>query len=162
MEHVRRENAALLRRASAAKLLFETIKGERAKARRAYVAPLREKIKQLGHLLFNDTFEVEVSEDLVITSRTLDGITVSFDSLSGGTKEQLSLIARLACAMIVGKEGNGAPIILDDALGYTDPKRLKLMGAVLAKAGQACQIIILTCMPDRYKNVGDATVVRMG
>jgi len=162
LEHVRRENAALLRRASAAKLLFETIKSERAKARRAYVAPLREKIEQLGHLLFNDTFEVEVSEDLVITSRTLDGTTVSFDSLSGGTKEQLSLIARLACAMIVGKDGNGAPIILDDALGYTDPERLKLMGAVLAKAGQACQIIILTCMPDRYKNVGDATVVRMG
>ena len=160
--HVRRESAALVRRASAASLLFETMKDERDKARRAYVAPLREKIEQLGRLLFNDTFEVEVSEDLVITSRTLGGATVSFDSLSGGTKEQLSLIARLACAMIVGKDGGGAPLILDDALGYTDPERLKLMGAVLAKAGQACQIIILTCMPDRYRNVGEAAVVRMG
>ena len=162
LEHVRRESAALVRRASAARLLFETMKDERDKARRAYVAPLREKIEQLGRLLFNDTFEVEVSEDLVITSRTLGGATVSFDSLSGGTKEQLSLIARLACAMIVGKDGGGAPLILDDALGYTDPERLKLMGAVLAKAGQACQIIILTCMPDRYRNVGEAAVVRMG
>ncbi len=162
LEHVRRESAALVRRASAARLLFETRKDERDKARRAYVAPLREKIEQHGRLLFNDTFEVEVSEDLVITSRTLGGATVSFDSLSGGTKEQLSLIARLACAMIVGKDGGGAPLILDDALGYTDPERLKLMGAVLAKAGQACQIIILTCMPDRYRNVGEAAVVRMG
>lgn len=162
LEHVRRESAALVRRASAARLLFETMKDERDKARHAYVAPLREKIEQLGRLLFNDTFEVEVSEDLVITSRTLGGATVSFDSLSGGTKEQLSLIARLACAMIVGKDGGGAPLILDDALGYTDPERLKLMGAVLAKAGQACQIIILTCMPDRYRNVGEAAVVRMG
>jgi len=162
LEPVRRESAALVRRASAARLLFETMKDERDKARRAYVAPLREKIEQLGRLLFNDTFEVEVSEDLVITSRTLGGATVSFDSLSGGTREQLSLIARLACAMIVGKDGGGAPLILDDALGYTDPERLKLMGAVLAKAGQACQIIILTCMPDRYRNVGEAAVVRMG
>lgn len=162
LEHVRRETAAMVRRASAARLLFETMKDERDKARRAYVAPLREKIEQLGRLLFNDTFKVEISEDLAITSRTLGGATISFDSLSGGTKEQLSLIARLACAMIVGKNGGGAPLILDDALGYTDPERLKLMGAVLAKAGQVCQIIILTCMPDRYRNVGEAAVVRIG
>ncbi len=55
-----------------------------------------------------------------------------------------------------------ASLILDDALGYTDPERLKLMGAVLAKAGRECQIIILTCVPDRYSNVGEATVVRLG
>jgi uncharacterized protein YhaN len=33
----------------------------------------------------------------------------------------------------VAKDG-GTPVILDDALGYTDPERLKLMGAVLAVA----------------------------
>ncbi|MDI6776746.1 MAG: AAA family ATPase [Syntrophales bacterium] len=162
LEHLRREKEALDRRASAGRLLFETMKDERDRTRRAYVAPLKEKIGQLGRLLFDDSFAVEVSEDLLITSRTLDGTTVSFDSLSGGAKEQLSLIARLACAMIVGKEGKGAPLILDDVLGYTDPERLKLMGAVLAKAGQVSQIIILTCMPDRYRNVGKAAVVRMG
>jgi|TARA_B100000315_G_scaffold45421_1_gene40281 uncharacterized protein YhaN len=80
---------------------------------------------------------------------------------SGGTKEQISLISRLACAITVSKDG-GASLILDDALGYTDPERLKLMGAVLAKAGRECQIIILTCVPDRYNNVGEAKVVRLG
>jgi hypothetical protein len=60
-----------------------------------------------------------------------------------------------------GKDG-GASLILDDALGYTDPERLKLMGAVLAKAGKECQIIILTCVPERYSNIGEATVVRLG
>ena len=63
--------------------------------------------------------------------------------------------------MTVSK-GGGAVLILDDALGYTDRERLKLMGAVLAKAGKECQIIILTCVPDRYSNIGDATVVRLG
>ena len=53
------------------------------------------------------------------------------------------------------------PIFLDDALGNTDPERLKLMGAVLAKAGKECQIIILTCVPQRYSNVGEATVVHL-
>lgn len=155
-----RENAATQRRAAAARLLLTTLREERDKMRRAYVAPLKERIEQLGRLVFNDSFQVAVGEDLSMTQRTLDGMTVPFESLSGGTKEQLSLLARIACAMIVAKEG-GAPLILDDALGYTDPERLKGMGAVLARAGEACQIIILTCVPERYSHVGRPTVVRL-
>ena len=161
LDHVRQENAAMTRRAQGAKLLYVTMKEERDKARRAYVAPLKEKIERLGRLVFNSSFEVEVTEDLSVAGRAMDGSSVPFESLSGGTKEQISLISRLACAMTVSKDG-GAPLILDDALGYTDPERLKLMGAVLARAGKECQIIILTCVPDRYGNVGEATVVRLG
>ena len=161
LDHIRQENVAMIRRAQAARLLHVTMKEERDKARRAYVAPLKEKIERLGRLVFNNSFEVEVTEDLSVASRTMDGSNVPFESLSGGTKEQISLISRLACAMTVSKDG-GASLILDDALGYTDPGRLKLMGAVLAKAGKECQIIILTCVPERYNNVGEATVVRLG
>jgi len=50
---------------------------------------------------------------------------------------------------------------LDDTLGYTDPERLRLMGAVLAKAAKECQIVIFTCVPDRYGNVGEATIVAL-
>jgi len=151
----------MIRRAQAASMLYVTMKEERDKARRAYVAPLKEKIERLGRLVFNNSFEVEVTEDLSVAGRAMDGSNVPFESLSGGTKEQISLISRLACAMTVSKDG-GASLILDDALGYTDPERLKLMGAVLAKAGKECQIIILTCVPDRYNNIGEATVVRLG
>ncbi|MGB5890491.1 MAG: hypothetical protein WBH75_11040, partial [Thermoanaerobaculia bacterium] len=161
LDHIRQENAAMIRRAQAARLLYVTMKEERDKARRAYVAPLKEKIERLGRLVFNNSFEVDVTEDLSVASRAMDGSNVPFESLSGGTKEQISLISRLACAMTVSKDG-GASLVLDDALGYTDPERLKLMGAVLAKAGKDCQIIILTCVPDRYSNVGEATVVRLG
>ena len=161
LDHTTQDNAAILRRAKAAQLLYVTMSEERDKARRTYVAPLKEKIERLGRLVFNNSFEVEITEDLSIASRAMDGSNVPFESLSGGTKEQLSLISRLACAMTVSKDG-GASLILDDALGYTDPERLKLMGAVLAKAGKECQIIVLTCVPDRYNNVGEATVVRLG
>ena len=161
LDHIRQENAAMMRRAQAAKLLYATMKEERDTARRAYVAPLKEKIERLGRLVFDNSFEVEVTEHLSVASRTMDGSNVPFGSLSGGTKEQISLISRLACAMTISQDG-GASLILDDALGYTDPERLKLMGAVLAKAGKECQIIILTCVPDRYNNVGEATVVRLG
>jgi uncharacterized protein YhaN len=125
------------------------------------VAPLKDKIEQLGRLVFDETFQVDISEELLISSRTLRGITVPFDSLSGGTREQLSLIFRAACSMIVAKDG-GMPLILDDALGYTDHERLRLMGTVLAKAAKECQIVIFTCVPDRYGNVGEANVVAIG
>lgn len=149
------ENASLTRRAAAADLLYTTMSEERDRARHAYVAPLRERIEALGRLVFDHTFQVEVSDDLQIVSRTLNSVTVRFDSLSGGTKEQLSLIFRLACAMIVAADG-GAPIIVDDTLGYTDPERLSLMGAVLAKAAKECQLVIFTCVPGRYSNIGAA------
>jgi DNA repair exonuclease SbcCD ATPase subunit len=161
LERLIADNKSLFRRASSAKCLFETMQQEREKARRAYVAPLKEKIEELGRLVFDETFQVDISEELLIASRTLKDVTVPFDSLSGGTREQLSLIFRAACSMIVAKDG-GMPLILDDALGYTDPERLRLMGAVLAKAAKDCQIVIFTCVPDRYGNVGEATVVAIG
>ena len=122
---------------------------------------LKEKIEHLGRLVFDDSFQVEINEKLQIANRTNKDATVPFNSLSTGTREQLSLIFRLACSMIVAKDG-GTPLILDDTLGYTDPIRLRLMGAVLAKAAKECQIVIFTCVPERYSNVGEASVVSLG
>ena len=115
---------------------------------------------RLSHLVFNNTFEVDATEDLSVARRAMDYSNVPIEPLSGGTKEHVSLISRLAYAMTVSKDGE-TPLILDDALGNTDPERLKLKGAVLAKAGKECQIIILTCVPDQYNNVCEATVVRL-
>lgn len=160
LERIDMDNHALFQRGAAAKLLFETMRTERDEARRTYVAPLKQQIERLGRLVFDNDFQVEVSDELQIISRTSNGVTVPFSSLSGGTKEQLSLIFRLACSMIVAKDG-GTPLILDDALGYTDPDRLQLMGAVLAKASKECQVVIFTCVPDRYSNIGEATLVSL-
>jgi DNA repair exonuclease SbcCD ATPase subunit len=158
LEQLEFKNRATTRRANAAKCLFDTMCEERDKANRAYVAPLKDKIERLGRLVFDPSFQVTIDDDLKITSRTVSGVTVPFDSLSGGTKEQLSLIYRLSCSMVVAKDG-GTPVILDDALGYTDTERLKLMGAVLAVAAKQCQIVIFTCVPERYAFIGEAAVV---
>lgn len=158
LEQLDFKNRSIALRASAAKCLFDIMSEERDKASRAYVAPLKDKIERLGRLVFDPSFQVTIDDDLRITSRTVSGVTVPFDSLSGGTREQLSLMYRLSCSMIVAKDG-GTPVILDDALGYTDPERLKLMGAVLAVAAKECQIVIFTCVPERYAFIGEAAVV---
>ena len=159
--HAERVARSLRRRADAARLLYDTLAAKRDAARRAYVRPLREKIVALGALIFGGGFEVELSEDLAITSRTLDGRTVPYASLSGGAREQLDLVTRLAAAMIVADE-DGVPLLLDDALGYSDAGRLQSLGAVLSEAGRHCQIIVLTCVPDRYRHVAGATTVHVG
>jgi len=111
--------------------------------------------------VFGPDFEVELDEqDLSVVSRTLNGRTIPFASLSIGAKEQIALISRLACATIVAPDG-GVPVILDDALGNSDPQRLATMGAALAVAGRQSQIIVLTCQPDRYEHVGGARTVRL-
>jgi len=156
-----RELATHSARADARKLLFETLRLARETARLAYIGPLREKIEALGRVVFGASLRIDMTEDLRIASRTLDRRTVPFESLSVGAREQLGVITRLACAMIVAPDG-GVPVILDDALGYSDPGRLEAMGAVLALAGRSCQVIVLTCYPERYRHVGGATIRRIG
>lgn len=149
------------RRAVARRVLYETLRAERETARRSYVGPLRERIEHLGGLVFGPSFRVELDDSLRIVNRTIDDQTIPFESLSMGAQEQLGLVTRLACAMIVAPDGGGVPFILDEALGNSDPQRLETMGAVLSIAGRHCQIIVLTCQPERYQHVGGATVVRL-
>ncbi len=152
---------AAVRRAAAAERLYRTMEKKHEEARQAYLAPLREKIEQLGRLVFDESFRVELDDSLAIATRTLGGRTVPFGSLSGGAREQLSLVARLAAALLVD-ETDGVPLIFDDTLGHTDPARLEGMGAMLALAGDRCQVIVLTCTPGRFRHVGGATVVSYG
>lgn len=160
LERLELEHEGLLARANAARLLFETLRELRDATRKRYVAPLRERIEKLGSIVFGESLQVDLGDDLQIQSRTLGGRTVPFKDLSVGTQEQLAVIARLACAMTVSADG-GVPVILDDALGYSDPERLQEMGAVIARAGRDTQIIILTCMPERYRYIGSASVLRL-
>lgn len=158
-DRLRIESERLELRAEAALLLFQTFDQRRAQARAKFVAPFRAKIESLGRLVFGTGFEVQLDEDLRIESRTLDGDTVGFDSLSSGTREQLALISRLACAELVATGGEGAPVVFDDALGWADPQRLKQMAAMIGVASTRSQVIVLTCTPGRFAGIGNATVV---
>ena len=154
------ELASVQRRAGAAERLWSTLNKHRNAAREAYVRPLKEAIERLGSIVFGTGFEVAIAEDWSIVSRTLHGKTLPFEDLSVGAREQLGILARLAAAQIVARQ-DGVPLIIDDALGFADPSRLETMGAAIAAAGRQCQIIILTCTPGRFTNVGSAQVVRL-
>lgn len=154
-DHASAECARVRSRARAAQLLRSVMARHRDNTRLRYVDPFRAEIERLGRTVFGPTFEVEVDSDLRICNRTVDGRTVPYESLSGGAREQLGIVARLAVAALVAKEDT-VPVVIDDALGFTDPDRLAKMGAVFDAVGAHGQVIVLTCMPDRYAGVQGA------
>ena len=160
LERARAEHLRIGERAKAAELLRSTMIRHRDSTRQRYVKPYRTELERLGREVFGGSFEVDVDTELTIQTRTLDGCTVPYDSLSGGAKEQLGILARLAGAALVAKEDT-VPVIIDDALGFSDPDRLVKMGAVLNSVGDRGQVIVLTCTPGRYDGVADAEVIEL-
>ncbi|WP_132993860.1 AAA family ATPase [Gordonia zhaorongruii] len=145
-------------RAAGARVLHETLQRKRSESRARYIDPFARRLEELASPVFGDGVRFEIGDDFQIATRTLDGVTVDVSALSGGAREQLGLLARLACASLVDV-ADGVPVILDDALGYTDPKRLTSMARVLSTSAGDAQIIVLTCTPDRYRDVRDATLI---
>jgi recombinational DNA repair ATPase RecF len=150
--------ARVTRRATAARRLRDVVGEHRAAASRRYVQPLKERIDALGRLVFNGSFSVEIDDALAIVNRSLDGVTVPFESLSIGAQEQVGILARLAAAELVGEHAH-VPLLMDDTLGYADEDRLATMGVAIAKVARDNQVIILTCMPSRFAYIGNATTV---
>jgi len=154
-EHAEAEYLRMHRRARAAQLLRSVMTRHRDATRLRYVDPFRNQVERLGRIVFGDSFEVEIDSALRICSRTLAGRTVPYESLSGGAKEQMGIVARLASAALVAKD-DSVPVVIDDALGFTDPDRLIKMGTVFNAVGGDGQVIVLTCSPQRYASVAGA------
>lgn len=159
-EHAYAAYSRIQQRARAVDLLRSVMVRHRDNTRQRYVEPFRTEVERLGRTVFGESFEVEIDSDLRIVSRTLNGRTVPFESLSGGAKEQLGIVARLAVAALVDEQDT-VPVVIDDALGFSDPERLARMGAVFDQVGADGQVIVLTCSPERYTGVANANRVQL-
>jgi hypothetical protein len=158
---VRAEHDSLRRRAEAARRVFETLSRHRAEAQTKYSEPLQSRIESLGRSVYGPTFRVWLDDDLAVSERELDGARLPVEALSTGAQEQLAIITRLAISHLVSTGDSSVPVIFDDALGWSDKARLRDMGALLGRAGDHGQVIILTCMPDRYEYVPKATFIKL-
>ncbi|RZT26316.1 DNA repair exonuclease SbcCD ATPase subunit [Kribbella sp. VKM Ac-2569] len=158
---VRTEHDSLLRRAEAARRVHETLSRHRAEAQTKYSEPLQSRIEALGRSVYGPSFRVWLDDDLAVAERELDGVRLPVEALSTGAQEQLAIITRLAISHLVSTGEGSVPVIFDDALGWSDKARLRDMGALLGRAGDHGQVIILTCMPDRYEYVPKATFIKL-
>jgi hypothetical protein len=154
------ELEGLTRRAAAARLLRETLERHRGVQRRRYVSPFADRLEELGRAVYGATFRITLDDDLQILERTLEGRTVGYEHLSTGAREQLAVLTRLACATLVDP-ADGVPVVFDDALGHSDPERLRRLGAVFELVAPTTQVLLLAPGPGMHDAIAGATVIRL-
>ena len=161
---VERAHERTERLAVAAQLLYESTGGKPGEGSAVVCGAVQVRDRAAGANCLRPDFSVAVDHrSLEIVNRTLEGRTVPFGSLSSWrTRAAL-------CPGAAGLRGHhqpdgrrsGAPVIIDDALGYSDAGRLARLGAAFSAAARNCQVIILTCAPERYRGIGSAVVRKM-
>jgi DNA repair exonuclease SbcCD ATPase subunit len=148
-------------RARAARHLVELLAEARAEALARYREPYRHALERYARAVFGPDTRVELDEDMAVRELVEEGVPILFPRLSTGAQEQLAVLARAACARLAAADGEGVPLVLDDAFGYSDPDRLERLGSVLRDVADVGQVIVLTCVPDRYRWVSGADIVRV-
>ncbi|HTN82682.1 MAG TPA: hypothetical protein VL242_03330, partial [Sorangium sp.] len=141
--------ARIEREARAARLLSTVVEDAYAESQRLFLAPvLKEASPYLSKL--RPGTEIRMTRDLKLDKVVRRGAEEDFGQLSGGTREQLSVIVRLSLARVMARDKRPLPLILDDTLGWTDDARFLSMVQILRDAASELQIVLLTCHPDRF------------
>lgn len=123
-------------------------------ARDRYFEPVLTELRPMLRLLWPGAELSFDGDSLLPDALTRDGKTEAIGSLSGGTREQISLLVRLAFARLLAKSGRHAPVILDDALVYTDDARMETMFNALHQQAGDLQIIVLSCRNRALRQLG--------
>lgn len=148
------------RHAKAIELLHQLFSSSREAIDRSLVQPLADRISGYLQCIFGPAAQVRVN----LSETGIKGLellragdsTFTFQTLSGGAKEQVAAAVRLAMAEILATDHDGClPILFDDAFAYTDPDRVQSLQRMLNLAAlRGLQVIILTCTPNDYSAFG--------
>jgi len=146
-------------RMEATRLLYDTVFACKAAMVAAVAAPVERTAThmlrsiagpRLGSVCLTESFvPAGVRPELAAES-------VELANLSGGEQEQLFLIIRLALGQVLAQEERQL-VVLDDVLNATDTGRLARVLTLLEECADRLQIIILTCHPERYRGLEEAT-----
>lgn len=142
--------------AAALSRLQASLEAERNAARETYFGPIQEELKPLLSILYSDAALKFDSESLLPTGLIRESTQETLDDLSSGTKEQIAILTRLAFARLFARKGRHMPIILDDALIYSDDDRIIKMFTALNRVAQDQQIIVFSCRKLAFQDLGGA------
>ncbi|MGB0085109.1 MAG: SMC family ATPase [Rhodomicrobiaceae bacterium] len=136
------------------RLLARTIADILSESRDRFYTPILCHLKPfLSDLLPGAALDLGDRFSVAGLKRTLDDVE-RFDRLSDGTREQIAVIVRLAMGALLAEQGRPVPIILDDALVFSDDDRIGRMFDALMRAGSNQQVIVLTCRMRTFAELG--------
>ncbi len=159
--------ASVRRKAEAIRLLNELFLQEQRALAEQFTRPFAERISGYLQCLFGVgaratvTLEENAFSGLQLVRPIDGGGATSFDTLSGGAREQVAAAVRLAMAEVLAADHDGClPLVFDDAFAYSDPERVQILQRMLdLAASRGLQIIVLTCNPSDYAALGARQVL---
>lgn len=120
-----------------------------------FLKPVSNELGPLLKIVFPDA-EISLGGDFNAEEFRRLGRVETIDSLSGGTREQIAVLTRLAFAQLMAKRGREMPVILDDALVWCDDNRLENVFRALRSASRDIQCIVMTCHEKSFSTLGAA------
>lgn len=158
LEIARSHHAFVVREVKVLQRLQTALEAARSEARDRYFEPIAGELRPLLQLLWPES-ELNWADDTLLPQSLIrKGQEESIDILSGGTQEQIAFLVRLAFARLLSKGGRHAPVILDDALVFTDDDRIECMFDALHRQAGDLQIIVLSCRQRAFRHVGGKTL----
>ena len=127
---------------------------KKSAASELYLKPVMAELTPLIGLLFDDIAVTFDGNTLLPQNVRRNGQDEDIDRLSGGMREQLSVLTRLAFARLLARDGRPAPVILDDALVYSDDDRIERMFDALHRQARDQQIIVFSCRQRAFSRLG--------
>ena len=150
----RREVERHAERAATLQLLRKVVEDAYNTRREELTAPLRRHLKPF----LGDVFaraELELGDGFSVSGLKRSGPESEiFDKLSRGTQEQIAVLVRLAMGAMIREKGHDVPIILDDALVFSDDARIEQMFDAINRAGRNQQVIVFTCRARSFASLG--------
>jgi energy-coupling factor transporter ATP-binding protein EcfA2 len=143
-EALERECAGHRREVEALELLLRVLQEAEREAKERYALPVLDRLRPYLAALFPGA-DVTLDEGLRIVAVARGGASEPIERLSDGTREQIAVLTRLAFAELLADQGLAATVVLDDALVFSDDRRIEQMFAILTQAAARLQIVLLTC-----------------
>ncbi|PLS22384.1 AAA family ATPase [Neptunicoccus cionae] len=154
LETARTREARYSREVASLNLLVSELEGRRTQARDVYFEPVQKELQPLLSILHDDAALEFDSSRLLPNGLERGGQHEELDVLSGGTQEQIAILTRLAFARLFARQGYPMPIILDDALVYSDDDRIVKMFTALHRVATDLQVIVFSCRQMAFAQLG--------
>ncbi len=135
-------------------LLVDALRAKRGAAQEAYFGPVQQELAPLLALLHEDAALSFDPASMLPQGLARGGAEEDMEMLSGGTQEQIAILTRLAFARLFARQGKPMPIILDDALVYSDDSRIMSMFTALHRVAADQQVIVFSCRQMAFAGLG--------
>jgi hypothetical protein len=140
--------------AAGLRMLLDALRAKRGAAQEAYFGPVQQELAPLLALLHEGAALSFDPASLLPAGLARGDAEEQMEMLSGGTQEQIAILTRLAFARLFARQGKPMPIILDDALVYSDDTRITAMFTALHRVAADQQVIVFTCRQMAFAGLG--------